>query len=264
MDYRDFTAGFLDHKRIADVWTFAEVTEGAESYPLLAARTPGRRTLLITAGFHGDEVAGPLTLLAHLPQIVDYARARDVGLVLYPCLNPSGFTDGTRYNRGGEAPNNDFLRYEVSPGVWAGELEPGQSFLRCEVHRAGPRETRALCAELEGLPTPQAALDIHQDPWMPGSLAYAYTFGRRSAYLDMVSGTAKMLPVARNTEVDERIRTDADGLIELHDGSVTDYMHRRGVPYTAALETTTAAPLADCHGVNLLWIQGFVDLAAAQ
>jgi hypothetical protein len=32
-------------------------------------------------------------------------------------------------------------------------------------------------------------------------------------------------------------------LIELHDGSVTDYFFRRGVPYTAALETTTQTPL---------------------
>jgi hypothetical protein len=34
------------------------------------------------------------------------------------------------------------------------------------------------------------------------------------------------------------------------------------VPYTAALETTTSTPLASSHAVNLLWIRGFIDLAA--
>ncbi len=262
LDYRDFMAGFLRHGAIADIRTFAELAEGNDRYPLLVVTTPGKRTLLITAGFHGDETAGPLTLLKHLPEIVDYARSKDVGLRIYPSLNPSGFTDGTRYNRSGESPNNDFLRYEITPGVWVGELRPGQNFLRCEVHRGGPKETRALCAELETLPAPEAALDIHQDPWLGGSLSYAYTFGLKTAYLGMVKATAARMTIARSTEVDDDVRTDGDGLIELHDGSVTDYMFRRGVPYTAALETTTTALMPTCHAVNLVWIRGFVDLAA--
>lgn len=247
-----------------DVRPFAEVVEGDETYPLLTITVTGTRTLLITAGFHGDEVAGPLTLAAYLAEIVDHARARGVGLRIYPCLNPSGFTDGTRYNRTGQSPNNDLLRYEVSPDVWVGELAPGQTFLRYDVHREGPNETRALCADLERLPSPAAALDIHQDPWIAGHLSYAYTFGPPAPYLPLVQATERHLMVARNTEVDEDVRTDGDGLIQLHDGSVTDYMFRRGVPYTAALETTTASPLPRCHEVNLLWIKGFVDLAAAR
>jgi hypothetical protein len=43
---------------------------------------------------------------------------------------------------------------------------------------------------------------------------------------------------------------------------VTDYFFRRGVPYTAALETTTQTPLDRSHEVNLLWIRGFIDLVA--
>ena len=86
------------------------------------------QTVLITAGFHGDEKAGPLTLLEHAAEIVDYAAARGVGLSIYPCVNPSGFEAHTRYNISGERPNNDFLRYEIEPGLWCGELRAGQAF----------------------------------------------------------------------------------------------------------------------------------------
>lgn len=263
MRYADYSTRFLQHRDVAEVASFAQVVEGGVPYPLLTARTPGRRTLLITSGFHGDETAGPLTLLLHLPDIAAYARARDVGLVIYPCLNPSGFEDGTRYNRSQECPNNDFLRYEIRPGEWVGELGKGQPFLRHRVFLGGPKETRALCGQLEALPAPDAALDIHQDPWLGGAVSYAYTFGANTPFLPLLEATDRLLSVVTDTEVDDDVRTDGDGLIALHDGSVTDYFYRRNVPLTAALETTTHAPMDRCHQVNLIWIKGFIDLVAA-
>jgi predicted deacylase len=262
MDYTEFATRFLQHRQHAEVRAFAEVLEGGRRYPLLSAFTPGRRTLLITSGFHGDEIAGPLTLLTHFEEIAAYAAARSVGLQVYPCLNPSGFEDGTRYNRSQEAPNNDFLRYEVEPGVWVGELVDGQRFLRHRVFTHGPKETRALCAELERLAAPDAALDIHQDPYLGGAQSYAYTFGERAPFLPLLAATHDLVPLATAAQVDEGVHTDDDGLVVLHDGSVTDYFHRRGVGLTAALETTTEAPADASDGVNLVWIRGFIDLVA--
>jgi hypothetical protein len=266
VDYREYQARFQAHRGVAAVRFLTTLVEGPDHYPLLYAEVPGARTVTITAGFHGDEVAGPLTLLEHLPAIVEHARARGVGLRIYPCLNPSGFTDATRYNRSAEAPNNDFLRYEVAPGKWAGELAAGQEFTRLDLHREGPKETRALLADLERASAPHAALDLHQDPWLPGAFAYAYTFGPRAPYLPLVAACDPVVSVARDVLVDDEdgVRSDADGLIELHDGSVTDYFFRRGVPFTAALETTTQTPLDKSHEVNLIWIRGFIDLAAGR
>src|SRR6478672_13930159 len=110
--------------------TFGHVTEAGREYPLVGLTTSGSRSVVITAGFHGDEKAGPLTLLEHAAEIVAYAAERDVALAIYPCVNPSGFEAHTRYNMTGERPNNDFLRYETEPGVWRGELRPGQPFHR--------------------------------------------------------------------------------------------------------------------------------------
>jgi predicted deacylase len=264
MLFHEYAERFLAHAGVADVAPFAYIHEGGKRYPLIRARTYGRRSLLITAGFHGDEIAGPLTLMEHFPAIVDHARSRDVGLQVYPCLNPSGFEDCTRYNRSQESPNNDLLRYEITPGNWVGELETGQRFVRWVVHGQGPKETRALAAELETLQPPDAALDIHQDPYLLDPLSYCYTFGDNSVFRPMLEATQRVLPIARNYQVDDDVFSDGDGLIQLHDGSVTDYFHRKGVPYTAALETTTAAPLDVCHEVDLIWIKGFIDLAASR
>jgi hypothetical protein len=264
MNYREYADKFFQHRSVANVQTFAEVKEGHGVYPLLFASVPGRRSVLITSGFHGDETAGPLTLLEHLPELVAYARARDVGLDIYPCLNPSGFEDGTRYNRSQESPNNDFLRYEITPGVWVGELDAGMTYLRHRVHGEGPKETRALSAQLERSGTPSAALDIHQDPYMAGSYSYAYTFGHDGPYLPLLEASHRLLPLATNVEIDDGVRSDDLGLVKLHDGSVTDYFWRRGVPLTAALETTTAADPGDCDSVNLVWIRGFIDLVARE
>jgi hypothetical protein len=222
----------------------------------------GERELVITAGFHGEEPAGPLTLQKHLGEVVRHARSRKVGLRIFPCVNPSGFERGQRYNASGERPNNDLLRYEMENGELKGELQRGQSFVRWHPYRDGPKETRALVTELEKGRTPEAALDIHQDPYLGSPLAYSYAFGPKEAFRPLIAATGKHLPVAKSASVDVRITTDEDGLIALHDGSVTDYFFRRGVPYTAAVETTTRSPMEACHQVNLIWILGFVDLAA--
>jgi predicted deacylase len=256
---------------LAETADYGTVLEAGQAYPLLSAATSGERSVVITAGFHGDEKAGPLTLLEHGPDVVAYARERDVGLRLYPCVNPSGFELHTRYNATGERPNNDFLRYEVAPGVWRDELRTGEGFLR-HVPAEGPgipKETAALAAELALQAAPRAALDLHQDNFIHGALFYAYIFGEPADYRPMLARSGALIPVLRDSIVDSGhepgtdVRADSEGFIVCHDGSITDHFHRAGVPYTAAIETTTETPLQLAHEINLIWIRGFIDLVAA-
>ena len=191
----------------------------------------------MTAGFHGDEKAGPLTLLEHAAEIVDYAAARGVGLLIYPCINPSGFEAHTRYNLSGERPNNDFLRYEIAPGVWRGELRDGEQFSRIVPAVDGlPKETAALARELDRAPLPAASLDLHQDNFIHGSLFYAYVFGDLAIYRPLMARAGSLVPVLRSSIVDSGyepgsdVRADAEGFIICPDGSITDRFHRAGVP----------------------------------
>jgi hypothetical protein len=254
----------------AEPFEYGAVVEGGRTFPLVGLRSPGAREVLVSAGFHGDEKAGPLTLLEHAAEIVGYAAARGVGLRIYPCINPSGFEAHTRYNLSGERPNNDFLRYETAPGVWRGELGEGQAFTRVEPVGDGvPKETAALVGELDRAPAPAAALDLHQDNFIHGALFYAYVFGDRTGYRPLVARSGALVPILRSSIVDSGhepgsdVRSDHDGLIVCHDGSITDRFHRAGVPYTAAIETTTETPAALADEINLIWIKGFIDLAAA-
>ncbi|MBJ6759436.1 hypothetical protein JGU66_01595 [Myxococcaceae bacterium JPH2] len=262
MDYTDYARRIRSFASLADVSEYGQVLEGGREYPLFRLVLPGKRWLVLTSGFHGEEPAGPLTLAEHLPEVIAHAKARGVGLRIYPCINPSGFEDGTRYNRSGEKPNNDFLRYEVAPGEWRGELNGEPPFLRWALYDGGPKETRAVRTDLARFAPPDAALDIHQDNYLPGPATYAYTFGDKAAYRPLVAACAARVAVLRQRKVDENNVTDADGLIEFHDGSVTDWYMRQGVPWAATLETTTVTPLETCHAVNLIWIRGFIDLAA--
>jgi len=253
---------------LAEVADYGEVDEGGALFPLLSARSPGSGLVLITGGFHGNEKAGPLTLLRHGPEIVRYARARNVGLAIYPCINPSGFEAHTRYNISGERPNNDFLHYEVAPGVWRGELRTGEPYLTCAPTRAAAKETSILRRELGRYPLPDASLDLHQDDFIHGSLFYAYLFGNRIPYRPLLARSGALVPTLRSSVVDSGhepgsdVIADAEGVIECHDGSITDHYHRAGSAFVAAIETTTETPEADADAVNLIWIHGFIDLVA--
>jgi hypothetical protein len=254
----------------AQPFRYGTVAEGGRDYPLVGLRSPGARTVLITAGFHGDEKAGPLTLLAHAPELVAYAAARDVGLRIYPCINPSGFEAHTRYNVTGERPNNDFLRYELAPGQWRGELREGEGFVSVVPATEGlPKETAALARALDAEPPPFAALDLHQDNFIHGAWFYAYVFGDLAAYRPLLARSGALVPVLRSCIVDSGqepgtdVRADAEGFIVAHDGSITDRCYRLGVAHTAAIETTTETPHELSDEINLIWIRGFIDLAAA-
>ncbi|TQF17586.1 M14 family metallocarboxypeptidase [Myxococcus llanfairpwllgwyngyllgogerychwyrndrobwllllantysiliogogogochensis] len=262
MRYTDYAQRIRSFENLGEVAEYGQVLEGGQPYPLFRITVPGERWLVITSGFHGEEPAGPLTLAERFPEVVAYARQRGVGLRVYPCINPSGFEDGTRYNRSGEKPNNDFLRYEVAPGEWRGELNEGQDHLRWALYDGGPKETRLVRSDLSRFRPPNAALDIHQDNYLGGAATYAYTFGDKAFYRPFVEASSKHATVVRNQKVDEQNITDDDGLIVYHDGSVTDWYARQGVPYTATLETTTPMSMEACHAVNLIWIRGFIDLAA--
>lgn len=263
--YLDFRDAFRRWDRLGELTEYGAVREDGRSWPLLRLSTPGPRWLLVTAGFHGEEQAGPLTLLERMGEVADHARARGVGLLVYPCVNPSGFEAATRYNASGERPNNDFMRYQDGAGSPRGELFPGESDLPWTLFDGGPQETRALRTDLAHRPAPNAALDLHQDAHLPGGWTYAYTFGNKDDFRPLVEASRAHARTAAGKRVDDvhRLSTDGDGLIEFRDGSITDWCFRRGARWTVALETTLQLPLEQCHEVNAIWLRGLIDLVAA-
>jgi succinylglutamate desuccinylase len=71
-------------------------------------------SVLICAGFHGEEAAGPWGMLHFLQQLPDDILEH-LNLSLLPLVNPSGFSNGQRFNLFGENPNRGFLLEQQQP-----------------------------------------------------------------------------------------------------------------------------------------------------
>jgi predicted deacylase len=240
---------------------------------------PDDRYVLIRAGIHGDEVAGPLTLIRYFDRICDYAHKRGLKLIVYPLGNPDGFDARQRYHADHSQDagfNNDFLRYELADGERVDDIGRGAAFKRWywssdrRLKLRLPPETRLMHALLRRDPLEciVAALDLHQDliSRIDRAAAYHYAFGDLAAYGRIVAAIRKTVPVLANTVISagqaSGMRTDKEGFIVRHDGTLGDLLHRLGVRHAVTAETTGRTPLDTACRVNWLWIKGLIDLAA--
>ncbi|MBI5398129.1 succinylglutamate desuccinylase/aspartoacylase family protein [Candidatus Woesearchaeota archaeon] len=249
--------------------------------------------IILSAGFHGDEVAGPLTFVEHFKEIADYALQKDVGLCIYPCVNPSGFDRRTRYNAANESPNNDFLRYLLANGNLTDDLGELNEFLAFywssdrDLQIKLPLETRLLHEDLKRLPLSKISgiVDLHQDTFRQDVGSYAYIFNRKEEYLAIAQRVDKIVPLLRNTRISSgyNIRVDSQGsiltgdsvsnrgllsddagFIYRHDGTLQDILYRLGAQYAVTVETTGETDITKAMQVNLLWVKGVIDLVAKQ
>ena len=267
-------------------------------YPLLRLASPDlhryRQVMLVRAGIHGDEIAGPLTFARHLESLFEHARASDLRLVVYPLGNPSGYARGVRYNGDhdpGAEGNNDFLRYRLPDGRLAGGLPgtdtpfdgwlwSGDPSLAIPL----PEETRVMQRMLAAEPLTRlaAVLDLHQDRLTPGvgPAAYHYAFGDLDRYSAIVERIAGHVPLLAGTAIgagfgtridrhgavlvpgdaDEPPVSDARGFIVRHDGTLTDLAWRLGIGHAVAPETTAATPLDEAIAVNRIWVEGLIEV----
>mgnify|MGYP001120390021 CR=1 FL=1 len=237
------------------------------------------RVLLIRAGVHGDETAGPLTIVQYFNRMFDYAHRRGVKLIVYPLGNPAGYHARHRYSGDvglGAVANNDFLRYELESGDLVDDIGRGAAFKRWHwssdrrLNIELPAETALMHALLKRDPLESvvAALDLHQDTISPidRPAAYHYAFGDLSVYEGIVDAVGKTVPVLANKMIGAgqagAMKTNGQGFIVRHDGTLGDLLHRLGVRYTVTPETTAKTPLNQACRVNWLWIKAMVDLTA--
>lgn len=243
--------------------------------------------LFITAGIHGEETAGPLTILNKLKDIFRYARKNKVKLIIYPLCNPSGFAQMTRYNIDegeGELGNNDFLRYEMADGTMKDDIKNSNNYKAwywsSDITKNLPIETKTMQRLLKKEPLLQvkALLDIHQDYISNAPpAAYHYSFGKLGVYRKIISAIKKIVPLYKNRMIDagfcevgkdgdrshcleEAMLSDKNGFVVRHDGTLPDLFYRFGVPYSVTIETMGATSLQEAMKVNMTWIKGLIDL----
>ncbi|MEK7508317.1 MAG: succinylglutamate desuccinylase/aspartoacylase family protein [Patescibacteria group bacterium] len=232
-----------------------------------------RKTLIITSGFHGEEFNGPISLLEIFDEIVRYARKKRVRLIVYPCVNPSGFDLHKRYNASSSSKqyNNDFLRYKIRSGRWVGTLKPlkhGEIFFSIKIVDSRAKEVRLLKRDVLKYRVPQGILDIHQQK---GNLDtgdfYAYIFDKKRTYQKIMKKLKRIAKVAKNDPAmnfeDGRkvyYKIDSSGFIKLHDGTLTDMFYRLGSEFVITAETSTKLPLGKVCQINLIWAKELIKL----
>lgn len=235
--------------------------------PILMLQTPLSKTrLTIIAGQHGEEPAGVLALYAHADEFLAAAKARGVALRIYPCANPEGFDRDQRNNWRGQEYTNTFMRYLID-GSWHGELSPGESFDDARLAEEMADETKLLLRDLEREPVPDGVLDLHQDSGLLAGEAFAFVFGRPGPYAKIMreSGAKPRAGWEFSTgswsERPATLTTSKAGLVEFHDGSVTDYLWRRGAKMSICLETGFP-DLERAMDANRDWVLGMIDAAS--
>lgn len=270
--YQELIFGYrhTDHR----LHFYGNIKEGNKRYTLhkIVANARYKKTLLITTGFHGEEFNAPIALLHIFKKIVAYAKKMHVRLIIYPCINPSGFDLRQRYNASNEQSNNYFMHYILENGDEVGVLEKDERFVHYNIVDSPAKEVRLLKKDiLKYLPNPpDAVIDIHQQH---GSLEngeiYAYVFDRLPLYRRIMKKLGKIAPIAKNdlctSNEDGRevfYRINEDGLIVLHDGTITDLFYQKGTQYAVTSETKTTMSLEKVAAVNLLWIKELIRLIA--
>lgn len=237
------------------------------------------KVIFVTTGFHGDEIAGPLSILKYANRIIDYAHKNGLKIIIYPLINPSGFEKNIRYNIDkdkGDAGNNDFIRYELKNGRIIDDLGAQKEFKKWSwssdkrFNVKMPEETRLVHKLLKTEPLKQIStiIDLHQDhvSKIKSPFAYQYSFENSELYNRIVPKIFKIIPILKNRDMSAgfssnvKIKSNKNGFINRHDGSITDLFYRMGIKCSIAIETTGATPLNKAMLVNLTWIIEIINL----
>ena len=73
-----------------------------------------RKSVLLTAGIHGDEAIGPVAVLKFLQRALSTSENRNTEFSIFPMLNPWGLKECTRHGRYGKNLNRELKRESTS------------------------------------------------------------------------------------------------------------------------------------------------------
>ena len=99
-----------------------------QMFRVLLGEAPGeRKNILITAGIHGDEPAGPEAALCFLERD-NIKLLRKFRFLILPCVNPYGYVHNARENKQGIDINRSFAEEKVAEVVLFKKAIQGQRF----------------------------------------------------------------------------------------------------------------------------------------
>lgn len=179
---------------------------------------PREPRYLIAAGFHGNEIAGPLGLIEYLETHDPHPNTSYL-----PMVNPTGYLLDSRYNYLKQSPNSGWVH-----------------------------ETHELCMESQALQdnldtlrilSIDGFLTLHEDP--TNSNFYLYCTSQEpvpSVVHEMISVGATRHGVLEKGSY-KNIAINNGLVLNTHDGTFEDLLFHLGVPLTICTETPMSDPL---------------------
>ena len=207
--------------------TLGEVDGYAVYRLMFGAVSNVKRQVLITAGLHGDEPAGPQAVLRFLHEY-DATRYDNVRFLILPCINPFGYVHDTRENRAGVDLNRVF-----------------------EVNNP-PEEAHLVKAAVAGERF-DFAIDFHEDWEAAGFYFYE---GRKSENWigpEVIKNVESVCPIDR--EHDENDLPITDGVFRVDPGwglqGFTPYLLAFHSDHVMICETPTSLPMRQRTAAHL-------------
>jgi hypothetical protein len=215
--------------------------------------------MLIIAGFHGEEQAGPWAILKWL-QNCDPTIFQKVDLSFIPIINSIGFKKGVRYSIPGERNNQGFCHPE------SGEK------------RSREGDILYNNIDLLLLLAKDGYLSLHEDVLVKEYYVYTFEKRRRAALtsgllntlgkhfnkpLDGVPTTAGMTAeqISTSHEVGVMVTKGWVNHRKLHDGSLEDFLYHANVPRIAVSETPGLFTLKRRVNAGKEVIDKFIELS---
>lgn len=192
-----------------------------DGFPLLLL-TPkdidlNKKDFLVTAGFHGDEVAGPWGLASYL-----LSNKISANVSFLPLMNPTGLAANKRLNSKGLSPNTGWIH--------EGELSEEGKIVMEDIHKILPLARDGLLTLHEDNENDQFYLYyFNEDDEIPSKIDEMVLIGM--PHFGIVKeghckdGPHKDIPIK-------------NGLVaNNHDGSFEDFLFHKGIPLTICTET---------------------------
>jgi protein MpaA len=197
-------------------------------------RTHRPLRICVGAGIHGDEPAGVQAVLQWLEGLPERGpRLPAAELVIFPCLNPSGYERNRRSNNDGIDLNRQYKNPKAPIEVRA---------VRNVLDRLsdGPRGRRF-----------DLSIEFHEDVDSPGFYLYELIGHRRPIGRALITAAARRLPVndagtIEGAEAEAGIirRDRRDVRRRLSRWPHALYLFHLGTPHCLTFETPVSAPLA--------------------
>lgn len=195
------------------------------------------KTVVFSAGIHGNEIAGPWAIIDFLKQF-NFKKYSGVKVILFPVANPTGFNYKKRHNYLDKNLNSLFCRKQLTS------------------------ENKVLFNALKN----ERILffhALHED--LDATSFYLYNFEHKpeSIYRDIITLAKNYFPINNATLIynDPAV----NGLIiNRPDGSFEDRMFRDGVPYSLCTETPSNRSLNKRVVLNVKIMYKVMDYAAQQ